>query len=61
MLQRLLDPDAGPVQWRTQIVCRAVECRAQQVGLLLDAIQHAIDGERQFVELVVRAFDGETL
>jgi hypothetical protein len=31
----------------------AVECRAQHVGLLLDAFEHAVHGAAELVELVV--------
>ena len=61
MLQRFFDADARTIKRRPQIVRRAVECRTQHFGLLLDAVEHVIDGGGELVELIARGFDRQTL
>ena len=55
VLQRFFDANARAVERGTQVVRGAVECRAQHVGLLLDAIEHAVHRCGERVELIVRS------
>ncbi len=61
MLERLFDTHARAIQRCAQIVGGAIESRAKGFGLLLDGFEHAIHGDCERIEFVVRLLDGQAL